>query len=67
MLLNVEYVRQLMKQNGWSERELGRKAGISCATISRVLNNKRGAGARTLAGIRRAFPDEPTSKLFFLD
>ncbi|MGE5390476.1 MAG: helix-turn-helix domain-containing protein [Deltaproteobacteria bacterium] len=67
MLLNLKYVRQLMEEKGWSVRELARRADISYATVSRVLNNKRGAGARTLAGMRKAFPNEPTDKLFFLD
>lgn len=49
-----------------SEGQLAVKSGLSSATISRVLNNKRGAGAKTLAGIRRAFPGEPAEKLFFL-
>lgn len=66
MLLNVKYVEELMRSKGWSERQLALKSGLSSATISRVLSNKRGAGARTLAGIRKAFPSEPVDKLFFL-
>ena len=67
MLLNVEYVRKLMANKDWSERRLAAKSGLSPATISRVLSSKRGAGPRTLAGIRKAFPDEPVNKLFFLE
>lgn len=67
MILNIEYIKKLMCEKNMSERQLAVKSGLSSATISRVLNNKRGAGARTLAGIRKAFPGEPAWKLFFLD
>jgi transcriptional regulator with XRE-family HTH domain len=67
MLLNVECVRRIMAQNDWSERRLAAEAGLSEATISRVLSGKRGAGARTLAGMRNAFPDVPVETLFFLE
>lgn len=67
MKLNIEYILELLRDRDWSESELARRAGLSSATISRILSGQRGAGSRTLAGIRRAFPDEPTDKLFFFD
>lgn len=66
MLLNINHVIKLMDKNDLSERELARRSGLSSATISRILSGKRGAGSRTMAGIRKAFPDEPAEKLFFL-
>lgn len=66
MMLNVEYIKKLMCKKNMSERQLAIKSGLSTATISRVLNNKRGAGSRTLAGIRKAFPGESAEKLFYL-
>ena len=66
MLLNLDHVKKLLKEKGWSYRELSKQSGISIATVSRVMAGKRGAGACTLAGIRRAFPSEPSEKLFFL-
>lgn len=66
MLLNLNYVKELMKEKNWSYRQLSMHSGISIATVSRVMTGKRGAGARTLAGIRKAFPNEPSEKLFFL-
>lgn len=65
-MLNVDYVRQLLREKDWSERELARKSGLSSATISRIMSGKRGAGTRSLVGIRKAFPNEPMDKLFFL-
>ncbi len=67
MVLNVEYIKELIRKKGWSDGQLAVKSGLSSATISRIMGGKRGAGARTLAGIRRAFPSEPIEKLFFLD
>lgn len=66
MILNLDSVKELMNKKGWSERELARRSGLSIATISRVFTGKRGAGTRTMLGIRKAFPNEPIEKLFFL-
>ena len=67
MMLNVEYLKTLICRKGWSERQFALKTGLSSATISRVLNNKRGAGAKTMGAIRKALKDEPIEKLFFWD
>ena len=66
MFLNLEFIKELIEKKGWSKRQLAMKSGLSSATISRIITGKRGAGTRTLAGIRKAFPDEPLDKLFFL-
>lgn len=66
MILNVAYLAELLVKNGWSKRQLARNSGLSIATISRIISGKRGAGSRTLTGIRKAFPNEPIEKLFFL-
>ena len=66
MFLNLEFLKELIEKNGLSERQLAMKSGLSPATISRIITGKRGAGTRTLAGIRKAFPEEPLDKLFFL-
>lgn len=66
MYLNVEYLQDILKKKGWSERNLAIRSGLSSATISRLITGKRGAGVRTIAGIRKAFPEEPIERLFFL-
>lgn len=66
MLLNVEFLKELMEKKGWSERQLAMKSGLSIATISRIMNGKRGAGTRTMVGVRKAFPDAPMDRLFYL-
>lgn len=66
MTLNVQYVEVLMERKGWSMRRLASRAGLSAATVSRIINGRRGAGTRALEGFRKAFPEEPVDKLFIL-
>jgi transcriptional regulator with XRE-family HTH domain len=66
MLLNVDYIEELIRKKGWSERKLAMKAGVSSATISRIITGKRGTGTRSLIGIMKAFPEEPIERLFIL-
>ncbi|WP_251861405.1 helix-turn-helix transcriptional regulator [Clostridium sp. Marseille-Q2269] len=63
---NKEYIINLMYKNNWSQNKLAMKAEVSSATISRWINGQRGAGAQLIAGIIKAFPNEPLNKLFFL-
>lgn len=67
MTLNNEYLKEILERKGWSERQFALKTGLSAATISRILNNKRGAGVKSIGAIRRALKEEPMEKLFFLD
>ncbi len=67
MRLNVEYLQEILKRKKWSERQFALKTGLSPATVSRILNKKRGAGAKTIGAIRKALPDESLEKLFFLE
>lgn len=63
---NKEYIVQLIKDKNWSQNKFAMKAGVSKTTVSRWINGKRGAGAELIAGIIKAFPDEPIKRLFFL-
>lgn len=67
MNINKEHVENLIKEKNWSRNQFARNAGISNTTVSRWLNGKRGAGKSLMAGIIKAFPDEPLDKLFFLN
>jgi len=64
---NIEYIKKLMSEKNWSNAKLALKAGVSKVTIGRVLSGKRGAGKHVIAGLIKAFPNEPINKLFFLD
>ena len=63
-MLNIMYVQELMKEHGWSIGQLAVKSGVSKAQLSRLLSEKRGAGARTIEGILRAFPEADRNLLF---
>ncbi len=66
-MINTEYVKEMMAEKGWTIGQLSQRSGISKAQLSRILHNKRGAGARTVRGLIKAFPDADKEKLFFLD
>ncbi|ADL50526.1 helix-turn-helix transcriptional regulator [Clostridium cellulovorans] len=63
---NKQYIVELINKNRWSQNKFAIKAGVSKTTVSRWINGKRGAGSELIAGIIRAFPNEPIEKLFFL-
>lgn len=66
-MINTKYVKEMIAEKGWTIGQLSQRSGISKAQLSRVLNNKRGAGARTVQGLIKAFPNADIKKLFFLD
>lgn len=64
-MLNTGYVQELMDEKGWTLGQLAQKSGVSKAQLSRLMRDKRGAGAKTMEGIMHAFPEADVSKLFF--
>ena len=66
-MINTKYVKEMIAEKGWTIGQLSQRSGISKAQLSRGLNNKRGAGARTVQGLIKAFPNADIKKLFFLD
>lgn len=64
MNLNASKLKELMKEKSLSQNQLAVKANVSKGTISRVLNGKRGAGRKVIAGLLRTFPDETVESLF---
>lgn len=64
MNLNSSKLKELMKEKSLSQNQLAVKANVSKGTISRVLNGKRGAGRKVIAGLLRTFPDETLESLF---
>lgn len=62
---NKDYIMELIQKSNWSQNKFAMKAGVSKTTVSRWINDKRGAGSELIAGIIRAFPNEPIEKLFF--
>lgn len=64
MDLNSSKLKELMKDKDLSQNKLAIKADVSKGTISRVLNGKRGAGRKVVAGLLKTFPDETVESLF---
>lgn len=64
-MLNTEYVQELMDAKGWTLGQMSQKSGISKAQLSRLMRDKRGAGAKTMEGIMHAFPEADVERLFF--
>jgi transcriptional regulator with XRE-family HTH domain len=55
----VEWLEEGIGKRGWSIRETARRAGLSHAAISNVLNAQRNPGWEFCAGIARAFEIAP--------
>lgn len=64
---NIEYLKQLQDEKGWSNAQLAFKMGVSKAHVGRIFSGKREAGTKVISGIVKAFPNEPLDKLFILD
>lgn len=66
MIPNKNYILYLVRENDWSGSELGRRMGISRSEANRLLNGQRIGGKKVIAGLIKAFPNEPLEKLFIL-
>lgn len=51
----VVWITEELKQRGWSFRELGRRAGVSHATISNIVSGQSKPGLEFCVSIARAF------------
>jgi transcriptional regulator with XRE-family HTH domain len=54
-----EYLLARLKERGWSQNELAKRAGISHGTISNILSGNKGAGETSLKAIASAFHIPP--------
>ncbi|MEG6615214.1 helix-turn-helix transcriptional regulator [Peptococcaceae bacterium 1198_IL3148] len=66
MVPNRDYLLQLVREKDWSGSELGRRMGISRTEANRLLNGSRVGGKKVIAGLMKAFPEEPLNRLFLL-
>lgn len=58
-----DWLRERLKDKGWTNAELARQSGISPAQITRVLNGDRGFGEQSLTAIAKAF-NLPAEEVF---
>lgn len=61
--VDAEFVRSLMKVYNLTQLEFSNKIGITQPTLNRILNGKRGAGAKFINGILTQFPNVSYSQL----
>lgn len=55
----TEWIEDEMTKRGWTIRETARRAGLTHAAISNVLNDQRNPGWNFCVGIARAFGKPP--------
>ena len=53
------FLNEELRNRGWSQRELARRAGLSPTSISEVLSGKRGPGKRFCQAVAKALQVPP--------
>lgn len=56
-MINVDYVKYLMKEEDMSQKALAVSMHMTESCISRFLNGKRGGSLEFLEGLAKVFPD----------
>ena len=67
MKLNVEKIKELKLERGWSQNELARQLGLHTTTFSAIMTHKRGIGLKTMERILNFFTEETFATLFIRD
>lgn len=49
---------------GWDMNELAKRSGVPASTLYEIRCGRRGVGAKTMPGLRRAFPHLSFEQLF---
>lgn len=49
---------------GWDINELAKRSGVPASTLYEIRCGRRGVGAKTMPGLRRAFPHLSFEQLF---
>jgi HTH-type transcriptional regulator / antitoxin HigA len=55
----IEALRYLLDENGMTQAQLSEQTGIAVATISEILNEKRGISAKVRAALAARFKVDP--------
>jgi transcriptional regulator with XRE-family HTH domain len=51
----IDWLRNELRERGWTQAELARRSGISPAHITKALNGERGFGEQSIRAIANAF------------
>lgn len=52
--INTSKLHAIMTERHWSEQDLAREMGLAYSFVNRLVNGRRSAGTKTLAGLRLA-------------
>lgn len=63
-IVDTQFLKSLMKVKNLSESQFADRIGVSHSMVNRVLNGKRGAGAKFLIGILNAFEDVTMNQIY---
>lgn len=63
---NIELIRGLVREKGWSKSHLAMRMNVSRTEAGRLLDGKRVGGKKCIGGLMRAFPEVPLDRLFFM-
>lgn len=66
MKINKDELFKAMDVYNYSQASLARKMGINTVTLYYVLNGKREAGNKFIAGLKLAFPDEVVKNIVLI-
>ena len=55
----IQWILDTLQHNGWSIRELARRANVSSVAITNVLNSNRNAGPELCRGLAKATHTPP--------
>ena len=59
----VDWLGAELRQRGWSQTELGKRAGLSRAAVSMVMTGQQGPGLQFCLGVAEALDEPPESVL----
>ena len=62
--LNVDVLRNFLKENEISEADFAARIGVAHSTVNRVLNGKRNPGGKFISGVLSEYSDLTFDKVF---
>lgn len=68
MKIDVERVKSLVAEKGWTQSEFAEAAGITQGAVSRIFNGGRGGSSFSfLEAVHKAFPQEDIRDFLIFD
>ncbi|QSO49174.1 helix-turn-helix domain-containing protein [Alicyclobacillus mengziensis] len=64
LVIKDDEMRELLIENGWSQRKLAREIGVDAAYVHRIFGHKRNPGSIFVSRVLARFPDAKFEDLF---